>query len=369
MRLGFVDHWFVEILGSHNAFKEEASSPASSTNSDPKQMEAADYTVATLDSASPLVPDELQHRDSPAPEVATLLRQNGASTAATALCDPFRGSPPVLYLASHLNIPVFPEPFSISSHHIRRHQHQVESAGTTENTAIGRSQPQTSSLDLRIKPDPEVGASKSASDIQDTDSPMELTAKVSSPNTIAKNGHVATYHTSPSSWPERTELLKSYINSKKCHSNGNIEAQNSDVSEEKDKEFDLITHSSSVAKKYWTYQFSAAPSEQLSPNDNENNADKTMIDDDDDDGMENNLVIDDGISGQHGEDNGEDGEDDKVLISAGGGHILEWIIPPFIRFPPLMPAFGNTACACCIALRVWSLSCAHLFTHALDVGG
>lgn len=374
MRLGFVDHWFVEVLGSHNSFKDEANSPATSTISDGKQTEAADYSANALDNASASPSSEtsddlLLQRDSPVSEVASLLRQNGASAAAAAaaaLCEQFRSSPPILYLspASHLNIPVFPEPFSISAQHHRRHQHHQAVAAAA---VLGTSQPQVSSLDLRIKPDPESAATTTASvhikpdpesaatttasDI-DIDSPMELTTKGSSASTPTKNGHAVLSHKEGSSWSERNELLKSYMSSDPAQSNGGGGTSGGESYTTR-KYCQLGSPNSSSSKKYWTYQFSAPElTPTPSPMGSEDVEDRTIIDDTEDE-TEGCLVIDDDAEvTEHGD---VDDEYEKVPFSGGVGKLLEWIIPSFCLVPSHGACIGNTACACsvCVAFALF----------------
>ncbi|PVD36686.1 hypothetical protein C0Q70_03672 [Pomacea canaliculata] len=344
MRLGFVDHWFVEVLGSHNSFKDEANSPATSTISDGKQTEAADYSANALDNASASPSSEtsddlLLQRDSPVSEVASLLRQNGASAAAAAaaaLCEQFRSSPPILYLspASHLNIPVFPEPFSISAQHHRRHQHHQAVAAAA---VLGTSQPQVSSLDLRIKPDPESAATTTASvhikpdpesaatttasDI-DNDSPMELTTKGSSASTPTKNGHAVLSHKEGSSWSERNELLKSYMSSDPAQSNGG--GGTSGGESYTTRKYCQLGSPNSSSKKYWTYQFSAPElTPTPSPMGSEDVEDRTIIDDTEDE-TEGCLVIDDDAEvTEHGDVDDEYEKDLMVRVQQLEAHVTQ----------------------------------------------
>ncbi|KAK7093454.1 uncharacterized protein [Littorina saxatilis] len=309
MRLGFVDHWFVEILGSHNSFKDMGESPAATPGGGKsKASEPADYSLSGDSSLSPAMSDDLHHRDSPMPEVAALLRQNGASAAAAAaICEQYRSSPPVLYLssASPLNIPVFPEPFSISAQH--RHRQAVAAA-----TAAAAMQPQLSSLDLSLKTEVDVAGTSSSVVTPDSESPMELTSKASVQGLPAKNGHVASSLFEDPSWPERNELLKSYLNSGTMHKNGTSSAASNSVS-------DLSNKSSSEpapVKNYWTYQFST-PDLSPSPSPNEGSEDKTMVTEDED--AESSLVIDDERGSVEEEDQEEtvecEAEDDKDLMT------------------------------------------------------
>lgn len=308
MRLGFVDHWFVEILGSHNYFKDTGDSPVAtpSSSANSGQLEAADYSMSSPDvsSHSPVTSDEVQQRSSPVPEVAAMLRQNGASAAAAAaICDQFRSSPPVLYLStgSPLNIPVFPEPFSIRAQHQRRHLQAM--AAATAAGVFPHTQPQLSSLDLSIKTDPELAATGTPTEDTDNDSPMELTTKVSAASTPNRNGHFPSPTSSESAWTERNELLKSYVKDHSPTRNGaGSNSTNGGSNGGK----------TSAGEKYWTYQFStpeASPSN--SPAENENG-----IDDDNDNDMDNGcLVIDEERCAMEREETPDDEEDGKDLKS------------------------------------------------------
>ncbi|KAL8572427.1 hypothetical protein ACOMHN_000574 [Nucella lapillus] len=316
MRLGFVDHWFVEILGSHNAFPDPGEPPlATPSPSAAAKTEPSDCSP-NGDSGGSAMSDDAHHGSSPMPEVAALLRQNGACSAGVAaLCQQYRGSPPVLYLstASPLNIPVFPEPFSIGAQH--RHRHAAVAAAT----AVMHSQPQLSSLDLSCKTEAEAaGNSKS---LPESESPMGLTSKAAS-----QNGHVVAAAFGPDpSLPGRKELLKSYLSSGGALPQGNgrpCKGASDSVSDLSKSSLE-DSQQEEASKKYWTYQFSTP---ELSPSPSpQNSHDKTMeVDEGDDDEGENNLVIDDGRESAEEEEEGgaeegaedqEEEEEDKDLMS------------------------------------------------------
>lgn len=334
MRLGFVDHWFVEILGSHNSFKESGDSPVTtpSRSGKNKATEPTDYSFSGDSSLSPATSDDIHQRDSPMPEVATLLRQNGASAAAAAaICEQYRSSPPVLYLstASPLNIPVFPEPFSISA------QHRPRQAAATA-ASIMHPQPQLSSLDLSCKSEVDLASTSSSIHAEDDESPMELTSKASSTLGVpVKNGHVASSFTEDPSWPERNELLKSYLNANTTHKNGLANNASNGVS-------DLskgCAESQVPQKNYWTYQFST-PDLSPSPSPVDGIEDKTVIIEEDD--VESSLVIDDERCSEDEEgqeENVDDEEDDKVASPVGDGNV------GMSTFP---------ICAVCAVASLWS---------------
>lgn len=332
MRLGFVDHWFVEILGSHNSFKEGGDSPVAtpSRSGKNKAAEPTDYSLSGDSSLSPATSDDIHQRDSPMPEVAALLRQNGASAAAAAaICEQYRSSPPVLYLstASPLNIPVFPEPFSISAQH--RHRQAVAAATAA---CVMHPQPQLSSLDLSIKSEVDLAGTSSSVHVEDSESPMELTSKASTLGVPIKNGHVASSFSEDPSWPERNELLKSYLNANMTHRNGTGNNTSNGVS-------DLSkgpTESQEPPKNYWTYQFST-PDLSPSPSPIDGSEDKTMVIEEDD--VESSLVIDDerrSVDEEGQEENVDDEEDDKVASPVGDGNV-GMSTSPFTQLLPFGP--------------------------------
>ena len=331
MRLGFVDHWFVEILGSHNAFKDTGDSPVASSSGGARgnKREPTSQSPSGDSSLSSPTSEDAQQRSSPMPEVAALLRQNGASAAAAAaLCEQYRSSPPVLYLstASPLNIPVFPEPFSISAQHRHRQAVAAATAG-----AVLHSQPQLSSLDLSCKSEADVaGTSSSTVPTEDGDSPIALTSKASSLDRPAKNGHVASsssYNGDPS-WPERNELLKSYLNA--GPKNGASTA-NSDGASDMSKS---SSECHETSKKYWTYQFSTP---ELSPSPSPQNGaeGKAAMEEEDDD--EDGLIIDDrrGSGEEEGPEEAMDEEDDDKVAKCWGkgriSHEYSQCYPPLVR--------------------------------------
>ena len=346
MRLGFVDHWFVEILGSHNSFKESGDSPVTtpSRSGKNKATEPTDYSLSGDSSLSPSTSDDIHQRDSPMPEVAALLRQNGASAAAAAaICEQYRSSPPVLYLstASPLNIPVFPEPFSISAQH--RHRQAVAAA-----TAVMHPQPQLSSLDLSCKSEVDLAGTSSGIQPEDSESPMELTSKASTMGVPIKNGHVASSFTEDPSWPERNELLKSYLNANTTHKNGLANNASNGVS-------DLskgCTESQEPQKNYWTYQFST-PDLSPSPSPLDGSEDKTVTFEEDD--VESNLVIDDERCSEDEEgqeENVDDEEDDKVASPVGDGNV-GMNTSPFAQLLPFGHGWYKSMCmAHCVDMEV-----------------
>ncbi|KAK7476801.1 hypothetical protein BaRGS_00031962 [Batillaria attramentaria] len=312
MRLGFVDHWFVEILGSHNYFKDTGESPVTTPagTSHSEQVEAADYSMTSpeVSNLSPATSDDMQQRGSPVPEVTALLRQNGASAAAAAaICEQFRSSPPVLYLStgSPLNIPVFPEPFSIRAHHQRRHLQAM--AAATAASVFPTSQPQLSSLDLSVKTDPESAATGTPTEDTSNDSPMELTTKVSAASAPNRNGHFPSPTSGESAWSERNELLKSYVKVGSPSKNG-VGSSNGGSGVVK-KELQV---QGGTGGKYWTYQFSTPDiSPANSPTQDENGADNETDHD-----LENGcLVIDEERCSMEREETPDDEEDDKDLMS------------------------------------------------------
>lgn len=138
MRLGFVDHWFVEILGSHNCYIEDGDPP----NDMDKML--ADYENKSSDgeegSFSPLM------RASPLADTNSMMAvsQNSASFVTSS------SSPPQSMLLSQahcpLNVPLFPESYLMT---VARNA--AAAVAMSNGNGLARGQP--SPLSLSIKHD------------------------------------------------------------------------------------------------------------------------------------------------------------------------------------------------------------------------
>lgn len=105
MRLGFVDHWFVEILGSHNCYIEDGETPndvdSMLADYEMKSSDGEDSSVCSSQRASPLV------------DAATALAVSQNAACFFPPNSPHFSSPSVLLPSAHcpLNVPLFPESY------------------------------------------------------------------------------------------------------------------------------------------------------------------------------------------------------------------------------------------------------------------
>ena len=209
MRLGFVDHWFVEILGSHNSFMDVGSSVGAMTYQ--CKISASSNSTrnctnpGTSQESSPSLPlntESAHHFNCHLPEVAALLRHNCAATSpaasAAAFCEQHCVSTAISYVSppAHLIIPNFTEPLPVAAHH-RHAVNTGDSLAKPFNT-----QPQLASLDLSLKSEPQGRCSRSGC------CPAEVGGILSQMSCEApqSNGHATSGH---EEWSVGSGFLKS----------------------------------------------------------------------------------------------------------------------------------------------------------------
>ncbi|KAH9504417.1 tRNA pseudouridine synthase 3 [Bulinus truncatus] len=132
MRLGFVDHWFVEILGSHNCYIDD------DPPNDMEKMLAAYDTKITEGDYGDL---SLSQRASPLADTESML--SVTHTGAGFFSSP---STPVLLTPAHcpLNVPLFPESYMMT---IARNA--AAAVAMTNGNGLARGQPSPLSLSLK----------------------------------------------------------------------------------------------------------------------------------------------------------------------------------------------------------------------------
>ncbi|CAL1543678.1 unnamed protein product [Lymnaea stagnalis] len=136
MRLGFVDHWFVEILGSHNCYIDDGDPP----NDMDKML--ADYEAKFSDSEDSYFSNS--QRASPLADATTMLAvsQNGASFLSSNSSPPTHSS--ILLGQAHcpLNVPMFPESYLMT---VARNA----AVAMTNGNGLARGQPSPLSISIK----------------------------------------------------------------------------------------------------------------------------------------------------------------------------------------------------------------------------
>ncbi|CAG5125894.1 unnamed protein product, partial [Candidula unifasciata] len=145
MRLGFVDHWFVEILGSHNCYIEDGETP-----NDVDRM-LADYETKSSDGEDSSICSS--QRESPLVDAAAALAANQNVTSFFPPNSSHHTSPSVLLASAHcpLNVPLFPESYLMT---VARNA--AAAIAMSNGTSHTRCQPSPLSLSMKHERSPDM---------------------------------------------------------------------------------------------------------------------------------------------------------------------------------------------------------------------
>ncbi|XP_046362072.1 tRNA pseudouridine(38/39) synthase-like [Haliotis cracherodii] len=134
MRLGFADFWFVEVLGNHSNFTDEPDPTATDVKRMVSEYEGYTQTV---------VPVITSNHASEEKKLVSSVGKRGAISIPEVYCN----SPSLTVTSHHLNIPVFPETYSLNS--VNHVQSPAQSTPTSQDGNT-----QLSPLTMAIKQEP-----------------------------------------------------------------------------------------------------------------------------------------------------------------------------------------------------------------------